>query len=160
MPTIKLFTDGSVDNHSRIGYGARLFVRDDTVPLHDLKTMVTTKRFEQTSSTKLELQTLLWALNELLDTGLAPGQIVTVYTDSQNIIGLPARRARLERNSYYSSKNRRLANFDLYQAFYRITDCLACEWVKVVGHKPTHTKDRIDQLFNLVDRAARRAHSI
>jgi len=59
-------------------------------------------RFEQTSSTKLELQTLLWALGETITLANGDDMTLTVYTDSQNIIGLPRRRARLEQNNSYS----------------------------------------------------------
>ena len=111
------------------------------------------KRFEQTSSTKLELQTLLWALGDIP----ASGRRVIAYTDSQNIIGLPGRRDRFEQNDYRSKKNKRLRNHELYQQFYRMTDGLDCEFVKVHGHKVSNQKDGIDRLFTLVDRASRNA---
>jgi len=80
-----------------------------------------------------------------------------VYTDSQNIIGLQGRRDRLEQNDYRSKKNRRLNNYKLYQEFYRMTDQLDCEFVKVRGHQVSNQKDDIDRLFTLVDRASRNA---
>ncbi len=151
MDIIKLFTDGSVNTKSKTGYGAYLAVRDDQRSLDDLKATVKVKRFEKTSSTKLELQTLLWALSDI---PAQNGKII-IYTDSQNIIGLPGRRNRLEKNNYYSNKNRRLNNFELYQEFYRVTDCLDCEFVKVQGHKVSKQKNRIEKIFTLVDRASR-----
>jgi len=45
----------------------------------------------------------------------------------------------------------------LYQDFYRLTDELNIEVKKVTGHKKTSTKDNIDRLFTLVDRASRKA---
>ena len=151
MDIIKLFTDGSVNTKSKTGYGAYLAVRDDQRSLDDLKATVKVKRFEKTSSTKLELQTLLWAFSDI---PAQKGKII-IYTDSQNIIGLPGRRNRLEKNNYYSNKNRRLNNFELYQEFYRVTDCLDCEFVKVQGHKVSKQKNRIEKIFTLVDRASR-----
>ena len=96
---------------------------------------------------------MLWALGEL------PANVekIIVYTDSQNIIGLMDRRALLEQNDYHSSKNKLLNNHDLYREFFKITDNIHCEFVKVKGHKPTREKDNIDQLFTLVDKAARKA---
>ena len=111
------------------------------------------KRFEYTSSTKLELQTLLWALSDIQ----ALTCKVIVYTDSQNIMGLQARRDRFEQNDYRSKKNRRLNNYKLYQEFFRITDQLDCKFVKVSGHLVSNQKDDIDRLFTLVDRASRNA---
>ena len=107
----------------------------------------------RSSSTKLELQTLLWALSDIQ----ALGRRVIVYTDSQNIMGLQGRRDRFEQNDYRSRKNKRLKNYALYQEFYRMTDPLDCEFVKVRGHQVSNQKDDIDRLFTLVDRASRNA---
>jgi len=157
MLHLQIFTDGSVNTQFKVGYGAYLVVPDLNAAIDSLKSTVKVKRFEQTSSTKLELQTLLWSLEEM--TALANGNdiILTVYTDSQNIIGLPGRRARLQQNNYFSSKNKRLNNYELYQEFYRLTARLNCKFVKVIGHQASHKKDVIDELFGLVDQASRRA---
>jgi ribonuclease HI len=114
---------------------------------------VKVRRFEHTSSTKLELQTLLWALSDIQ----ALGTRVTVYTDSQNIMGLKGRRDRFEQNDYRSKKNKLLNNYELYQEFYRMTDQLDCKFVKVRGHQVSNQKEDIDRLFTLVDRASRNA---
>ncbi|MFH1436740.1 MAG: RNase H family protein, partial [Pseudomonadota bacterium] len=121
--------------------------------LDSLRTRVKVRRFEHTSSTKLELQTLLWALSDIQTLG----RKVIVYTDSQNIMGLRGRRDRFEQNDYRSKKKKRLNNYKLYQEFYRMTDQLDCELVKVRGHQGSKQKDDIDRLFTLVDRASRNA---
>ena len=148
-----LFTDGSVNTQSKVGYGAYLVVSERGISLESLKKCVKVIRFEDTSSMKLELQTLLWALKDIqvLDSK------IVVYTDSQNIMGLPGRRERFEQNSYRSKNGRFLNNYELYQEFYRITDQLNCKFVKVRGHQMSHQKDDIDMLFTLVDRASRNA---
>ncbi len=156
MNDLMLFTDGSVNTHSKIGYGAYLAVSEhglsaDSLDL--LKPRVKVRRFEQTSSAKLELQTVLWALSDIPVLGCR----VIVYTDSQNIMGLMRRRDRFEQNDYRSKKNRRLKNYKLYQEFFKITDQLDCEFVKVRGHQSSTQKDDIDRLFTLVDRASRNA---
>ena len=148
-----LFTDGSVNTRSKIGYGAYLAVFDQELSLESMQKNIKVQRFEHTSSTKLELQTLLWALSDIQNIGLK----VLVYADSQNTIGLPGRRERLEKSEYRSKNNKRLNNYQLYQQFYRITDQIDVELVKVRGHKATEHKDEIDRLFTLVDRAARNA---
>lgn len=148
-----LFTDGSVNTKSDIGYGAYLLVSENEMFLDGLMSKVKLKRFENTSSTKLEIQTVLWALSEV-------GEIevkIILYTDSQNILGLPDRRERLEKNQYFSKQNRRITNRELYQDFYRLTDELNIEIKKISGHKRTSSKDNIDRLFTLVDRATRNA---
>ncbi len=148
-----LLTDGSVNTQSNIGYGAYLAVSECGLSLDSLRERVKVRRFGHTSSTKLELQTLLWALRDIQ----ALGGKVIVYTDSQNIMGLQGRRERFEQNNYRSNKNRRLNNYELYQEFYRMTDQLHCKFVQVRGHQVSNQKDDIDRLFTLVDRASRNA---
>ena len=148
-----LFTDGSVNTKSDIGYGAYLLVTENEVFSDGLPSKVKLKQFENTSSTKLEMQTLLWALSEV---GETEGKII-VYTDSQNIAGLLNRRERLEKNDFQSKKGRGMNHAELYRQFFRMTDLLNCEFRKVEGHKKTNQKDNIDRLFTLVDRASRNA---
>ncbi len=153
MNKLILFTDGSVNTLSKIGYGACLVLQEHELLLESLKESVKVKRFENTSSTRLELETLIWALTEI------PSTIkqVLVYTDSQNIVGLLGRRVRLEQNDYRSKNNRLLNNHDLYREFYNLMDKLDCEIIKVKGHMPTRKKDNISKCFTLVDRASRKA---
>jgi ribonuclease HI len=148
-----LFTDGSVHVQSKIGYGAFLFIPEIELPFDEIKSRVKIVRFEPTTSTKLELQTLLAALKEIQD---FDSEIV-VYTDSNNIFGLPGRRGRLEKNNYHSNSNQILNNADLYSDFFEVTDRLKISFVKVKGHKSTKQKDNTDLIFTLVDRASRSA---
>ncbi len=148
-----LFTDGSVNVRTNIGFGACLILSEQQQATDLLKKLVKVKQFENTSSTKLELETLLWALKEIQITD----KKIIVYTDSQNIIGLPGRRARFEQNDYRTKKNERIKNHKLYKEFYRITETLDCEFVKVRGHQQSHQKDYIHNIFTIVDRASRRA---
>ena len=157
MLHLQIFTDGSVNTKLKFGYGAYFVVSDLNIPLDSLKNTVKVKRFTQTSSTKLELQTLLWALVETVSLINRSDLIITVHTDSQNIISLPGRRERFEQRNYFSSKNKRLNNYKLYQEFYRLTSRLNCCFVKVAGHQVSSKKDKVDRLFSLVDQASRRA---
>lgn len=153
MIELRLFTDGSVNVQTKVGYGAYLTAFDGEVSPDALRSRVKVKRFEHTASTKLELQTLLWALNEILP---FDGKVM-VYTDSQNIMTLKARRGRYERSAYHSKRNRRINHYLLYQEFYSAMDRLNCSFVKVRGHLPLNQKNPADQLFSLVDRASREA---
>ena len=126
-----LFTDGSVNPKLNFGYGAYLAVSENEIRKDDLTQHVMLKRFDETTSVKLELQTMLWALNEVRNFN---GKI-NVYTDSQNILGLPGRRERLEKNDFYSKQNKRITNWELYRDFYLLTDKLNIEIKKVSGHK-------------------------
>lgn len=157
MHHIQVFTDGSVNTQLKIGYAAYLIVTDQNGSIDQLKNSVKIKRFENTSSTKLELQSLLWSLQEVISLNSQSDMLITIYTDSQNIISLPARRVALEQNKYLSSNKKRLNNYELYQEFYRLTAILKCELVKVVGHQVSRKKEHVDRVFALVDKASRRA---
>lgn len=134
-----------------MGYGAYLAFVGPMPLLELLPSQIQLRRFEATSSTQLELQNLIWALEEVQ--GLATH--FTIYTDSQHIIRLAARRVRLEENHYCSKKGKRLRQADLYQAFFSLLDQLSYEFIKVKGHQASHQKDTIDKVFTLVDKAAR-----
>jgi ribonuclease HI len=148
-----LFIDGSVNPLSKIGYGAYLAVFDRELSVDSLRRRVKVKQFTHTSSTKLELQTLLWALSDI------PALVsrVIVYTDSQNLLGLNGRRPWFEQNDYRSKSNKRLKHYEVYQEFYRVTDKLDFEVVKVSGHGASNLKNDNDRLFTLVDKASRKA---
>ena len=157
MLHLQIFTDASVNTQLKVGYGASLVLSDQNTSMNTLKDRVKIKRFEQTSSTKLELQTLLWTLDETITLADTSNISLTIYTDSQNIIGLPNIRNSLENNHYFTSKSRRLNNYQLYQDFYRLTSNIKYKLVKVVGHQVSSKKDEIDRLFSLVDKGSRRA---
>ena len=153
MKKIKLFTDSSVNPQEKVGFGAYLLLKENNISFEDMKKDIKTKRFEDTSSTKLELQTLLWSLEEINDKDV----IIEIYTDCQNIIGLQDRRERLEKNNFHSSAGKLMNNHDLYKDFFKILYELNLTFIKVKGHKKNSLKDEIDTIFNLVDKASRNA---
>jgi ribonuclease HI len=153
MNKLFLFTDGSVNTKTKTGYGAYLAVFDLKLSIDEYKSNIKIKRFENTSSTKLELQTLLWALKDIQ----SKNNKTIVYTDSQNILGLQNRRVRFEKNDYKTKQNKLLKNHELYKEFFKLTDQFNCEFIKVDGHMPSRNKSSIDKLFTLVDRASRNA---
>ncbi len=151
--TCYLFSDASVNHKTKSGVGAYLWVFDLNVSAAKLKQEVRIVSFEQTSSTKAELQTLLHALSNIPESC----DKIIIYTDSQNTIGLLERREKLEAKNYTSKKNESIKNADLYKQFYALHDQLKFKLIKVRGHKKTNTKDYIDKIFTIVDRASRQA---
>ena len=154
MKKIKLFTDSSVNPQLKIGFAAFLKVTDEKVSLEEIKKEIKIKRFENTSSTKLELQTFLWAIEEI---NLNTSFLIEVYTDCQNIIGLPNRKEKIQSLNYHSSSGKLLNKSELYKDFFKLLEKYNCEFIKVKGHKKSSLKDEIDDSFNLVDKASRNA---
>ena len=145
---LSLFIDASVNPQEKVGYGAYLLVDELTKAA---PSNIKTKLFKNTSSTKLELETLLWAFENLSPKNTS----YTVYTDCQNIIGLKSRRDSLEKKNYLNAKNEQIKNHLLYKEFYALIDSFNCDFTKVKGHKKTNEKDTIDIIFTLVDKASR-----
>ena len=153
MKKIKLFTDSSVNPQEKIGFGSFLILEEKEISFEEMKKIIKIKRFENTSSTKLELQTFLWALDEIND----KNTIIEVYTDCQNITGLQDRREKLEKNNFQTSAGKLINNHELYKDFFEKIDELNLIFIKVKGHKKNSLKDEIDTIFNLVDKASRNA---
>lgn len=151
--TVKLFCDGSVNPQQKVGFAAYFILEDEKKDFDEIKKSIKTKKFENTSSTKLELEALLWALDDeqLLKTN------IIIYTDCQNILGLESRREKLEKNDYKTSTGKIVKNHELYKKFYEVINRLNCTFEKVKGHKKSSLKDEIDRFFNLVDKASRKA---
>ncbi|MGA1931141.1 RNase H family protein [Arcobacter sp. YIC-464] len=145
---MELFCDGSVNPQMKIGFGA-YFILDEASSIQDIKI----KKFEDTSSTKLELEVLLWALK---DENIKDNPI-KVYTDCQNILSLLKRRDKLEKNDFKTATNKIVNNRILYKEFYSMLDKNNIEFIKVEGHKKSSKKDEIDKAFNLVDKSSRKA---
>ncbi len=153
MKKIKLFCDGSCNPQEKIGYGAYLLIEDNNFDLIFLKSKIIFKKFENTSSSKLEIETLLCALNDID----IKDCIIEVYTDCQNIIGLENRREKLEKNNFQTSSGKLIGNYELYKDFFGKLDELNLTFIKVKGHKKNSLKDELDTIFNLVDKASRKA---
>jgi ribonuclease HI len=155
-----LFTDGSVNPPRRIGVGVALLVpadwldrKVDDFAAAEVASHCHMKRFAETSSTQLELDTVLWALNEI-----APGEgSLTLCTDSQCVVGLPARRQRLEAAEFVSGgSDAELRHADRYREFFRRQDARAFTLMKLTGHADFRYQDAAQRIFHFVDREARR----
>jgi len=146
-----LFTDGSVDPKQGIGFGAYLELFEIPRDIKTLSASIKIKQFESTSSTKLELETLLWALSQISN------REIISYTDSQNIAGLLSRKKQLEKKKFCSKAGRSLSNAKLYRDFFEKTEKFDIQFRQVNGHKPSRQKNNIDTIFSLVDRASRNA---
>jgi len=161
MKDFALFTDVSADPELRLGIGSCLVLHASCldIPFSQIATReitgrITSRRFEDTSSTKLELETVLWALGE--HRKRTKGKL-HLYTDSQCISGLLKRKARLlERDFLSRTTNLPLRHAPLYRRFYAFHDEFAFEVVKVDGHSRACLRDTAHRIFSIVDREARR----
>jgi len=166
MNSFALFTDVSLNPQRKIGVGGYLLVpmpfleiEVQDIEQSDVSARLKIKGFAETSSTKLEVQTVLWALEnsreELTDS--APGSL-RIYTDSQCVAGLLGRRDGLINSGFLSRRSGRpLTNAVLYRAFYAAFDQLGFQLIKVSGHSRASSHDTVQRIFSYVDREVRKA---
>ena len=166
MNNFALFTDVSVNPQRRLGIGGYLLLpvsfleqEPHDIEHNALAARIRVRRFAETSSTKLEVQTVLWALEDSRE-GLAdaaPGTL-RMYTDSQCVAGLMERRPGLTDGDFLARRSGRpLAHAPLYRAFYAAYDRLGFQLIKVPGHARTDTHDTVQRIFSCVDREVRKA---
>jgi len=161
MRNFALFIDVSVNPQRKIGIGGYLLVPvalleidPDRIKRDEVSAQLKINRFEETSSTRLEVQTLLWALE---DSRVEVTGSLKIYTDSQCVAGLLGRRTGLERSDFITKRSGRpLANEDLYREFYAAYDQLGFQLIKVPGHSRTSSHDTVQRIFSYVDREVRK----
>lgn len=160
-----LFIDGSVSPVHKLGVGAYIMVpasfletSSGVIGRDKITERLKVQRFEGTSSTRLELQTVLWALTENRQ---GPQGSLTIYSDSQCVSGLLKRKPRLLAGGFLSKKtNRQLGNASLYRTFYELHDEFGFHVVKVAGHSNSRFHDTAQRIFSFVDKEARKALKI
>jgi len=158
----------SVNPQLKLGVGGYLlvslsFLEKDALSIKrdDVSTRVKINHFTETSSTKLELQTILWALEhireELTESNTGGLQI---YTDSQCVAGLMGRRKRLEHSGFISKRSGQpLPNAPLYRSFFAAQDQLGFQVMQLPGHSPAGSHSTIQRIFSYVDRDVRKTLS-
>ena len=163
MNRIFLFTDVSINPKLKMGFGAYLIIPESDLNGNSSKAIkddVKVQKFESTSSTKLEIETLLWALDELGKKCKIKSlyRNLVIYTDSQCIAGLLKRRNKLEYCGFKSSRTgNELNHAFFYHAFYIFSDRLKFEVIKLKGHSKLSSKEISHKIFSLVDKGARKA---
>ena len=157
-----LFTDVSVSPVLKLGVGAYVMLpasflegSSGVIGRPQITARIKVRRFEGTSSTRLELQTVLWALTENRQ---GPHGSLIIYSDSQCVSGLLKRKTRLLAGGFLSKKTKRqLGNASLYRTFFELHDELGFQVVKVDGHPGSRVHDTAQRIFSFVDKEARKA---
>lgn len=161
-----LFTDVSLNPQKRIGIGCYLLVplpflnaAPAAIQHSEITTQLHFKKFADTSSTKLEIQTVLWALEDYRVSLLnARPELLHLYTDSQCVAELLGRRVNLEKKNFVAGRSGQvLANAGLYRTFFALHDDLAFEVTKVTGHASSASHSTVERIFSCVDKEVRRA---
>lgn len=166
MNSLALFSDVSLDPKRKLGVGGYLVVptsfietSPEIIKGSEIAERLVVQNFEGTSCTRLEVQTVLWAIeacSEILKDS-RPGKL-DVYSDSQCVAGLLRRRPGLEANGFLSKRtNNLLKNASLYRKFYEFHDRIGFKVIKVAGHTRSCSHDTVHRIFSFVDKEVRKA---
>jgi ribonuclease HI len=165
MNSFALFTDVSLNPKLNFGVGAYLLVpafflevSPHSIERPEVTERLVFRRFECTSSTTLEVQTVLCALEGYRDVLKSSESVkLQIYSDSQCVTGLLRRRPGLEAKGFLSKRARhQLKNACLYRRFYEFYDELGFEIIKVAGHTRSCSHNTVNRIFSLVDRNVRK----
>jgi len=163
MTDYAIFTDASANPKSRLGVGAFLMLPFESIDFglernhrNEFAKQIKFRKFENVSSTRLEIETSIWAIKYFDAIEEYSGKRFILFTDSQCVAGLQARRERLENNNFIArSSNKELNNAELYIEIYKLLDNLNFEIVKLKGHVKSSLLDAKHSIFSIVDREVR-----
>jgi ribonuclease HI len=154
----------SVNPGLKLGVGAYIYIPASLrIERSEVAARIKVRRFEETSSPRLEIQTVLWALEKYKPRYRKQARIsargkLYLYSDSQCVSGLLKRRPGLLACDFLSRKtNRPLRNAPLYRAFYEFHDKLDFEVIKVQGHSPSRSRGSSDRIFSYIDKEVRKS---
>lgn len=158
-----IFADASFQPQLRIGVSGFLILPHDgraEFPLPPASS-VRTRVARGGSNTRLELETIIWALISWQERhgrrveDRAPAA-VTLYTDCRAAKNLLDRRSRLETSNYFSKRSGGpLQHADLYRRFFKLLEAVQPEIIWIEGHTPRRQRGAIQEIFALVDRTVR-----
>jgi len=164
MHDFALFTDVSLNPQLKLGVGAYLVVpaallevSPHSIEISQITDQLVIQRFEGTSSTTLEVQTVLWSLEGYRSRlkGSKLGKL-QVYSDSQCVVNLLRKRPGLEAKGFVSKRTgHQLKNACLYRRFFEFYDELGFEIIKVAGHTCSCSHNTVNRIFSLVDKNVR-----
>lgn len=168
-PHVTIFIDSSYDPSGRFGIGGFLCIPNCPDEIRESKKVLDglyfpdamkTRIVKNTTNTRLELQTLLWALElfKLDNENMPFGEMgsITIYTDCCAAVHLLRRRKKLNSTNYLSKrKGTTLVNADIYKSIFALYDELSPELIWIKGHTPEKDRIGIQRIFAEVDRSVR-----
>lgn len=126
----------------------------ETICLSEVK--INIMQIQESNNIRAEIRAAIAALKYCRQIN-SQTKTILLYSDCQTVCGLKLRREKLERTKYVSvSKNRLLANADLYREFYEMCDCLNPEITWVKGHSPIALVNRTQSNFSILDKVVRK----
>jgi ribonuclease HI len=124
---VEIYTDGSCHTHYLVGtWVAIIFIGTKRKTLSAVVT--------HTTHNRMELMAVIKGLEHVLFH--YPGAVgINVYTDSQYVTGLPARKSKLVTTDFRNSKGDSLQNADLVKKLFELISLVSIEFIKLKAHQ-------------------------
>lgn len=94
----------------------------------------------QTTHQRMELQAVIKGFEYLAHTNLLT-RPVELYTDSQYVCGLPARKTKLKASGFSSARNLPVRNADLVRELIAYIERMNVQFIKVKSHQKEGTRN-------------------
>jgi ribonuclease HI len=127
MLEVVIYTDGSC--HAQKKSGAWVAI----VLINSLKIVLSGKE-ESTTHNRMELTAVLKAM-EYIKNHFTQNRIVKIYSDSQYVVDLPARKEKLIKAAFVTKKGKELNNTDLIKLLHGYLNDYSTEFIKVKAHQ-------------------------
>ena len=126
-PIIQIYTDGSCHTQQLIGaWGAIILIDEKKVVLSSIET--------DTTHNRMELLGVINAINYLDENKLGV-QEIEVYSDSQYVVNLLTRKARLKQKNFITKKGTQIQNADLVKKLIMQIESHTINFTKVKAHQ-------------------------
>ena len=145
-----MYTDGSCDPLRRIGSWAAILLIDD-------QKLVLKGKEPDTTHQRMELTAVLSAL-EYLKLNQLSARPIHIYADSQYVINIPKRRAKLESNSFLTNGGQPIRNADLVKNLIQYFDNSVIEFIKVAAHQKISAIENLNREADKLARGIIRQH--
>jgi ribonuclease HI len=134
---VEVYTDGSCNQRYQLGTWAAIVLSGQSkIILDGIETDTTHQRMELTAVIK--------ALEYIFSATHLTAPII-IYTDSQYIVKLPEREAKLKQSGYITKKNHVLPNTDLIQKIFQYRESFSVNFIKVKAHEKSNGIENLNR---------------
>jgi ribonuclease HI len=140
-----VFTDGSCNTHTCLGaWASIIFIGKEKITLSGIQ--------ENTTHNRMEIEAAIRALDFLRET-YPECLSVTVISDSQYVVNLDGRKAKLIQKGFLTNSGKPIQNVDLVQKIFHFDSLLKVQYEKIKAHQQ---QTENDTNYNIeVDKIAR-----
>ncbi len=127
VPHIKIYSDGSCHTQLLCGaWAAIIFIGEKKALLSGTE--------DDTTHNRMELIAVIKAIAHLDEAGFGK-QLISIFSDSQYVVNITARKERLKQNNFITKKGTPIQNVDLIKKFISQIENHNLEFVKVKAHQ-------------------------